>query len=143
MFSSIMHKHIVIVCTVLTLSACSGSSTTDTNSALNNDNLNNNLPPTNNTINQVDNTGVITLNWLPPTENTDGSSLNNLSGYKIYYGTSADTLTSSITINNPGLSSYVIENLALGNVYYFTITAINGANIESGYSNIVTRNITS
>ena len=54
-------------------------------------------------------TGSATLSWTPPTTNTDGSPLTNLAGYKIYWGTSQGTYPNSVTLNNPGLTSYVVE----------------------------------
>ncbi len=86
-------------------------------------------------------TGAVTLSWLPPTENTDGSVLTDLSGYKIFYGTSPDALTKSINLNNAGLTSYVIENLAVGADYYFAITAINSSNTQREYSNIANKTV--
>ncbi len=35
--------------------------------------------------------GNVTLNWLAPTQNSDGSALVDLAGYKIYYGRSSQT----------------------------------------------------
>ncbi len=64
----------------------------------------------------------ITLNWQPPTENTDGSALTDLSGYVISYGTQSGNYPNNITLNNPGLTTYVVDNLSPG-TYYFTITA--------------------
>jgi len=84
-------------------------------------------------------TGIATLSWNPPTENTDNSSLNDLSGYKIYYGLSADALTNTITITNVDQVSYVIENLNMNTTYYFSITAVNTSNSESDLSNIVSK----
>ena len=87
--------------------------------------------------------GAVTLNWLPPTQNTNGSPLTNLAGYKIYYGTSpGQVYSNSVSIQNPGLSSYVIENLSNNTTYYFVITSVNGFSIESAYSNMASKNIT-
>jgi hypothetical protein len=85
--------------------------------------------------------GVATLNWLPPIENIDGSTLDDLAGYKIYYGASPDSFPNVISISNPGLSSFVIDNLPTNITYYFTITALNSRGIESRFSNIVSKNI--
>ena len=90
----------------------------------------------------VNTTGAATLSWTPPTENTDDTTLTNLAGYKIYYGLSPSSLTNSITINNAGISSYVIDNLSSSRTYYFSITAINSFNVESTYSNIASKYIT-
>ena len=52
--------------------------------------------------------------WVEPTENTDNSALTDLSGYKIYYGSSPGNYTESITIDNPGVTSFLVEGLANG-----------------------------
>lgn len=78
--------------------------------------------------------GTATLSWLPPTENTDGSALTNLAGYNIYYGTEAGNYTEVITIDNPGIAEYIVENLPSGNTYYFVITAFDADGNESEYS---------
>lgn len=78
--------------------------------------------------------GTATLSWLPPTERMDGSALTNLSGYTIYYGTASGQYTQSIRLNNPGLSSYVVENLPSGFTYYFAITALDASGLESSHS---------
>ena len=67
------------------------------------------------TVTQVAN-GSVTLNWVPPTQNTDGSPLTNLAGYHIMYGTSAGNLNQSVQVANPGLTTYVLGNLAAGNL---------------------------
>jgi len=84
----------------------------------------------------VASTGTATLSWLPPTENTDGSVLTDLAGYKIYYGTSEGSYTTVITIDNPGISSYVVDSLSGGNTYYFVITSVNADGLESEYSTV-------
>ncbi len=82
-------------------------------------------------------TGVATLTWTPPTENTDGSVLTNLAGYKIYYGMQDADFDTVMQID-PGLSTYMIEQLPPA-TWYFTMTAITDENIESVFSNIATK----
>jgi hypothetical protein len=77
----------------------------------------------------------VTLAWTPPTQNTDGSALTNLSGYTIYYGTSASALTQKISVNSVGLTDFVVENLTAG-TWYFQIVAINAAGTQSGPSSV-------
>jgi hypothetical protein len=43
------------------------------------------------------------LSWVPPTRNTDGTALTNLAGYRIAYGTSASSLSRTVTLSNPAL----------------------------------------
>jgi hypothetical protein len=82
--------------------------------------------------------GSATLSWAPPTQNADGSPLTDLAGYKIYYGTSAGNYPNQVTINNPGITTYVIDNLQ-PNTWFFVMTSFNSSNMESDYSNVVTR----
>jgi hypothetical protein len=49
-------------------------------------------------------TGNATLSWTAPSENSDGSALTDLGGFKIYYGGALTQLTNSITLTNPGLA---------------------------------------
>jgi putative Ig domain-containing protein len=85
-------------------------------------------------------TGSVTLSWTPPTRNTDGSTLTNLAGYRILYGTSAGALNKSIQIANAGLSRYVVENLAAG-TWYFSVRAYSTTGAESIASNTASKAI--
>ena len=84
--------------------------------------------------------GSATLTWLPPTENTDGTPLTDLAGFKIYYGTEEGVYTSSLTVDNPGLTAYVVENLGPA-TYYFVATAFNADGVESAASNVATSQV--
>jgi len=83
--------------------------------------------------------GSATLNWQPPTQNADGTPLTDLAGYYIYVGTrSASYEHRQIKLDNPGLASYVVDNLAPG-TYYIAATAYNSSGVESRYSQEVVR----
>lgn len=82
--------------------------------------------------------GSATLSWTPPTQNLDGSPLTDLAGYKIYYGNKPGNYDSSIHVDNPGLTIYVVEYLT-PNTYYFVLTAINSSGVESRFSNEVSK----
>jgi hypothetical protein len=84
--------------------------------------------------------GGATLSWTPPTQNTDGTSLSNLAGYRISYGTSASAMTQTIQVANPGVSSYVLSNLSPG-TYYFAVRAYTSNGTESGNSNTQSKTI--
>jgi hypothetical protein len=79
--------------------------------------------------------GGATLSWLPPTANTDGSSLTNLAGYRISYGTNASAMTQTIQVSNPGVTTYTLGNLSPG-TYYFSVRAYTSNGTESAGSNI-------
>ena len=75
-------------------------------------------------------TGSVTLDWVAPTENSDGTPLTNLAGYWIYYGTSANAMTKTVQVANPGILTYVLSNLSPG-TWYFAITAYTTADVQS------------
>ena len=79
-----------------------------------------------------------TLSWTAPLENEDGSQLMDLAGYKLYWGTSSGVYTNSVTIDNPGITTYVVDNLVPG-TYEFVATAFNASGVESRYSNPATK----
>ena len=87
------------------------------------------LVPSNLTVTPINGTSVM-LKW--------NGSHENISGYKIYYGTKSGVYNEAqytpIVIEN--VQEYTVEGLEEGRVYYFTVTAIGGegGNIESGFS---------
>lgn len=84
--------------------------------------------------------GSATLSWTPPTQNTDGSTIGNLAGFRIQYGTSAGALTQTIELGNPGVASYVVTGLSSGN-WFFTVRAYNSSGAESANSNVASKTI--
>lgn len=95
------------------------------------------LPAFNITVDQIG-TRSVTLNWTPPTQNEDGSQLIDLIAYKVYYGTAQGNYPNEIRIDNPGISTYVVDNLA-PNTYFFVSTSINASEIESDFSNVASK----
>ena len=78
----------------------------------------------------------ITLNWMPPTENTNGTALTDLAGYEIHYGPQSDEYTNTIKVDNPGIATYEVDNLSPG-TYYFVVTAYNADGTQSPVSSEV------
>ena len=74
------------------------------------------------------------------TQNTDGSSLTNLGGYRIYYGNSTQAMTQSIQITNAGLTSYTVGNLTPG-TYFFSLAAYTTDGVESAPSAVGSKTI--
>jgi hypothetical protein len=70
-----------------------------------------------------------TLNW-------NGNNEANLKGYNVYYGTSTGTLNQTLFVAQPALSA-TVTGLQAGTTYYFALTAVNTADVESGKSNPV------
>jgi hypothetical protein len=79
--------------------------------------------------------GTATLTWSPPTERTDGTSLGSgLAGYEIHFGQDSNSYSNRIKLNNPGLASYVVDNLSSG-TWYFSVSAFDTSGQKSGMSN--------
>jgi hypothetical protein len=89
---------------------------------------------------QTASTGVATLDWTPPTENTDGSVLTNLAGYTVYYGSSPDDLSKTIKVTNAGLTAYTVTDLPAG-TWYFAVTSYSSAGVESSRSGTISAKI--
>jgi Putative Ig domain len=84
--------------------------------------------------------GSATLYWVPPTQNTNGTPITNLAGYHIYYGTSANALTTTITVEGSSSTTYTITNLSAG-TYYFSVVAYNTEGADSQNSNLESKTI--
>ena len=78
--------------------------------------------------------GSMTVSWVAPTLNADGTPLTDLAGYNIYYGHSAGNYSHQIHIANPSVTTYVVDNL-IPDTYYVAATSFNSAGIESEFSN--------
>lgn len=68
-------------------------------------------------------TRSVTLSWVTPTINADGTPLTDLAGFYVRYGTSSGNYSSSIRINDPNIGNYLVQGLAAGQTYYFTVAA--------------------
>lgn len=84
--------------------------------------------------------GGVTLSWQAPTTNADGSALVDLKGYKVHYGSESKTYSDTIQVSNPGITTYMVENLKAGQ-YYFAVTAYNSAGQESSLSGEVSTQV--
>ena len=74
------------------------------------------------------------------TQNTNGTVLTNLAGYKLHYGTSPSAMNTIVVLSNPSLTTYLVTNLSTG-TWYFGVTAYTSAGSESSLSNIGAKTI--
>jgi hypothetical protein len=84
--------------------------------------------------------GSATLSWTPPTENTDGSPLTDLAGYRVYWecGTLTNTWPSQLDIPDALVTSEVMS-LPDATTCWFSVTAYNEPGLESDYSNVASK----
>lgn len=73
-----------------------------------------------------------TLSWDAPKTNEDGTPLEDLAGYKIYYGIESSKYKVSYDIKN--MTTYAVDNLPDWRTYCFVVTAYDTSGNESGYS---------
>lgn len=81
------------------------------------------------------NVGIAALSWSTPTQNTDGSALTDLAGYRVYHGTSANSLNDMVTVQGGGNTAYTFSQLASG-THYFAVSAYTHAGVESSLSGV-------
>ena len=86
-------------------------------------------------------TGIATVSWVAPTQNTNGTALTDLAGFNIYYGPSSSSLTQKIQVPNAGATHYVVTGLATG-TWYFAVTSVATDGAESAYSTVSSKTIT-
>jgi hypothetical protein len=84
--------------------------------------------------------GTVTLSWVAPTDNTNGTPLTDLAGYHIHYGTTPDNLTKSIDLTGTGTTEYEVSGLTAG-TYYFSISAYTAIGTESAESTVANKTI--
>jgi Putative Ig domain len=78
-------------------------------------------------------THELTISWEAPLVNTDGSTLTDLSGYRIVYGSTSGQYTKTVEVNTAGLTRYMLENLPSGK-YFIAVKAKNSKGVESDVS---------
>jgi hypothetical protein len=126
-----------LICTGL--AACGGSSSsTGASSAASTSGSTSTASSTSSAQSSTATNKSITLSWSPPTQNSDGTSLTNLAGYTLHYGTASQDYTGSIEITNPTETSYIVSasNFPPG-TYYFAISAYNAQQVSSSLSSEV------
>ncbi len=84
--------------------------------------------------------GTAVINWTPPTENTDGSTLTDLDGFYVVYGRAANLLDQRVDVTNQGLTTYTVTNLASG-TWYFGVSAYTTSGGTSEISNVGSKTI--
>lgn len=74
------------------------------------------------------------LTWNPNSE-------NDLAGYKVYVGTDSRIYSAPIDVGR--VTTWTATGLSAGATYYFAVTAYNTAGAESGFSNEVSKTLSS
>lgn len=83
--------------------------------------------------------GDISVSWVAPTTNVDGSPVAELAGYWIYYGLESRNYLGSVEVNDPSATSHTFS--AASGDYFVTITAIDRDLNESPFANEIRRSV--
>lgn len=88
-------------------------------------------------------TGSAMLSWQAPESYTDGTRIQSLGGYKIYYSPNIAEVSGRQSI--PALLSPQLDNIALEELspgqWYFAISAVDSNNVEGELSVILSKNV--
>ena len=126
-------KNIAIAISLLLFAGCGGGVSQNQSPLSNNNDAG--------TTTGSENTGSTSISgslaWDAPSQNIDGSTLTDLSGYKLYYGRSSGSYSGSIDLENATSLSLAMLAQQVQNhgIYYITLTAYNTAGNESTFSN--------
>ncbi len=118
---------ILMLTSVATLTGCLGSSGGSDSGA------NNSSNSTASTDADEPKNSVI-LTWQPPDKNSDGSTLTDLAGFNIYYGSAAGNYSKKLSVPDPSAKRFVVPGLPPG-TYYFSVSAYDQNNTEGVQSN--------
>ena len=73
----------------------------------------------------------LTLGWTSPTTNVDGTTLTDLAGFKVCYGSQSGVYTTTTDVGN--VTQYTFSALPAG-TYYFVVKAYDTSSNESAFS---------
>ena len=81
--------------------------------------------------------GIYVISNAPPTVQLtwDASPSTNVAGYNLYYGGASTTYTNMTSLGN--VLTAKVTGLVPGATYYFAVTAVDSAGLESVFSNEV------
>lgn len=87
-------------------------------------------------------TGSVSLSWTAPVARADGAALalSEITGYTVYYGTTAGDFPNSINVNHGSSTSATISKLPAG-TYFMVVTTRDSDGRESGQSGLVTKQV--
>lgn len=84
--------------------------------------------------------GTATLRWWASVKRSDGSSFDNLLGYRVDYGVRADDLRCQIEIRHRSATSAVVTGLSPG-TWHFAVVSFDSGFVESEPSRVSSKQV--
>jgi hypothetical protein len=81
----------------------------------------------------------VSVSWVAPTQNVDGTALTDLAGYRIYYGSDSRVYEGMREVSDPAAASHSFP--ATSGDWYITMTALDRDGNESSFSNEILRTV--
>jgi hypothetical protein len=81
------------------------------------------------------------VTWAAPSLNTDGTALTDVSGFRVYYGTSASNLSASADVTGAATRSFLVTGLTAATTYYFAVATKNTTGVLSQPSTPVSQRL--
>lgn len=91
-------------------------------------------------VNAATGTGEALISWLPPAENTDGTTLTDLTGFNVYFGKDPQKFDQIVTLDCHWCLWTRISDLGPG-TWYFAVKSFNKSGIESAFSSVMSKTI--
>lgn len=82
----------------------------------------------------------VTLSWIPPSQNMDGTAAMQIGGYYVYSGPSSQSLAQRAKITGAGTTSHTLTGLTPG-THHFAISAYTTGSIEGELSPSVSKKL--
>ena len=84
--------------------------------------------------------GTATLRWQPSQKRSDGSTFDDLLGYRIYYGVRAADLRCQLEIRDRSATGATVTGLSPG-TWYFAVVSFDSGFVESEPSDVLSKQI--
>jgi len=80
------------------------------------------------------------LSWIQPQQNTDGTMLTDLAGYRVYTGQDPNNLRVVADLTWSGYQWVQLKDLSPG-TWYFSIRSYNSFGVESDFADVVSKSV--
>jgi hypothetical protein len=85
-------------------------------------------------------TATATVRWAAPSQNSDGSPLTDLAGYRVYHGTNGTSFSEIVQVSGSTSTTYTFNQLTAG-THTFAVSAVTSTGVEGALSTVGSKTI--